>query len=117
MPNGNTNQDKNQNKRTPAKTFEDLIVWQKSHGFVLRIYQYTAKFPKHELFALVSQMRRAAMSIPANIAEGFRRRTRTDKARFLNIAQGSLEEVRYYLLLAKDLGYGNSDVLRTQFPR
>lgn len=105
--------DKNQ-KRQPAKTFEDLLVWQKAHAFVLKAYRYTAKIPREELFGLVSQTRRAAVSIPANIVEGFRRRTRADKGRFLNIAQASLEEVRYYLLLAKDLGYWNSDDLRSQ---
>ncbi len=100
--------------REPAKTFEDLIVWQKAHQFVLKAYMYTAKFPKTEMFGLVSQLRRAAVSIPANIVEGFRRRGRSDKARFLNIAQSSLEESRHYLILAKDLNYGDSDPLKTQ---
>jgi len=94
--------------REPARTFMDLIVWQKSHQFVLKIYKHTESFPKHELYGLVSQMRRASVSIPANIAEGFRKRTPADKARFLNIAQGSLEEVRYYLILAEDLEYMES---------
>ena len=98
-------------RRKPAKTFQELLVWQKAHAFVLKAYRYTTKFPKEELFGLVSQSRRAAVSIPANIAEGFRRRGYADKARFLNIALGSLEEVRYYLLLAKDLGYGDSVAL------
>jgi len=89
----------------PARTFQDIVAWQKAHEFVLGVYQITATFPKHELYALSSQMRRAAVSVPANIAEGFRRRGRGDKARFLNIAAGSLEESRYYLILAKDLGY------------
>ncbi len=100
--------------REPAKTFEDLIVWQKAHAFVLNVYTYTAKFPKNELFGLVSQLRRAAVSIPANIVEGFRRQGRADKVRFLNIAQSSLEESRYYLILAKDLNYGDSDSLKLQ---
>ena len=94
--------------REPAKTFKDLIVWQKAHQFVLKIYMVTESFPKHELYGLVSQVRRASVSIPANIAEGFRKRTAADKARFLNIAQGSLEEVRYYLILAEDLKYMES---------
>ncbi|HEV7221066.1 MAG TPA: four helix bundle protein [Pirellulales bacterium] len=98
--------------RQPAKKFEDLLVWQKAHAFVLKAYPFSSKFPKDELFGLVSQLRRAAVSIPANIVEGFRRRTQADKARFLNIAQSSLEEVRYYLLLAHDLGYGNSAALQ-----
>ncbi len=74
----------------------------------------TAGFPNHELYGLVSQTRRAGVSIAANIAEGFRKRTPADKARFLNIAQGSLEEVRYYLILADDLNYTNSDELHEQ---
>ena len=72
---------------------------------MLRVYGVTATFPRHELFGLTSQMRRAAVSVPANIAEGFKRRGRMDKARFLGIAAGSLAELRYYLRLAADLGY------------
>jgi four helix bundle protein len=72
---------------------------------VLRVYKLTAGFPKHELYGLVSQMRRAAVSVPSNIAEGFKRRGRPDKARVLNIGQASLEELRYYFILAKDLDY------------
>jgi four helix bundle protein len=91
-------------KQAPAKRFEELIVWQKSHQLTLLVYKVTAAYPKHELYGLVSQMRRAAVSVPANIAEGFKRRTSPDKARCLNIAQASLEEVRYYFLLSRDLG-------------
>ena len=91
--------------RRPAQTFQELIVWQKSHRLVLNVYRLTSQFPKHELYGLTSQMRRAAVSIPANIAEGFKRRSRPDKARVLNIAQGSLEELRYYFHLSKDLDY------------
>ncbi|HOO39620.1 MAG TPA: four helix bundle protein [Deltaproteobacteria bacterium] len=91
--------------RTPAKTFEDLIVWQKAHYFVLQAYKLTSNFPKHEIYGLISQFRRAAVSIPANIAEGFKKRGKVDKAKFINIAQGSLEEARYYLYLSRDLGY------------
>ena len=72
---------------------------------MLQVYAVTSTFPKHELFGLTSQMRRAAVSIPANIAEGFKRRGRMDKVRFLGIAAGSLAELRYYLRLAADLGY------------
>ena len=89
----------------PAKTFEDLLVWQKAHAFVLDVYRISARFPKHEVYGLSSQFRRAAVSIAANIAEGFRKRNKADKARFYNIAQGSVEECRYYLILSKDLGY------------
>ncbi|MDB9526271.1 four helix bundle protein [Oscillatoria sp. CS-180] len=100
--------------RAPAKSFEDLIVWQKAHQFVLGTYAYTEKFPKTEMYGLVSQLRRAAVSVPANIAEGFKRRTKPDKARLMNIAQGSLEECQYYLILARDLGYGDSAALKRQ---
>lgn len=99
----------------PARTFEDLVVWQKAHECVLEVYTLTTTFPKHEAYGLTSQMRRAAVSIPANIAEGFRRRSRPEKARFLNIAEGSLEECRYYLILSRDLAYGDSPELCTRF--
>ena len=95
-----------------AKTFEDLEVWRKAHAWVLNVYRFTENFPKHELFGLVSQMRRAAVSVPANIAEGFKKRGRADKARFYNMAQGSLEECRYYMILSRDLGYGEPKQLR-----
>jgi four helix bundle protein len=94
--------------RPAARTFSDLLVWRKAHEFVLAIYKFTADFPKPETYGLTVQMRRAAVSIPANIAEGFRRRGTADKARFMNMAEGSLEECRYYLILAKDLGYGET---------
>ena len=87
------------------KTFRDLSMWQKSHTFALNVYKTTEKYPKHEIFGLVSQFRRASVSIPANIAEGYRRNGKADKLRFFNIAQGSLEECRYYILLSKDLKY------------
>lgn len=97
--------------RTPAKTFRDLLVWQKSHQFVLSIYGFTAGFPREELYGLSSQLRRAAVFIPANIAEGFRKRGKADKARFMNMAEGSIEETRYYLILANDLHYGETGTL------
>jgi four helix bundle protein len=80
-------------------------VWRKAHELVLAVYALTATFPKPETYGLSLQIRRSAVSVPANIAEGFRRRSRTEKARFLNIAEGSLEETRYFLILARDLGY------------
>ena len=101
-------------KRPPAKSFQDLIVWQKAHQFVLSVYRYTAVFPKAEIYGLTSQFRRAAVSIPANIAEGFKKRTKPDKAKFLNIAQGSSEECRYYLILSNDLNYGDTTALLNQ---
>jgi four helix bundle protein len=97
-----------------AKVFTDLIVWQKAHEFVLSVYRYSDGFPKSELYGLTSQFRRAAVSIPANIAEGFRKRGKADKARFYNIAEGSLEECRYYLILSKDLGFGENSDLSTK---
>ena len=98
-------------KRPPAKHFQDLIVWQKAHEFVLLIYRYSESFPKSELYGLTSQVRRSAVSVPSNIAEGFKKKTKPDKVRFLNIAQGSLEECRYYLILTKDLDYGDTSKL------
>ena len=97
--------------RTVAQSFQDLLVWQKAHQFVLAVYNYSDYFPQKEVYGLTSQFRRAAISIPANIAEGFKKKNKTDKARFMNIAQGSLEECRYYLILAKDLGYGDNPEL------
>ena len=94
--------------RPAARSFRDLLVWRKAHEFVLAVYPFTAAFPKSETYGLALQLRRAAVSVAANIAEGFRRRGRADKARFLNIAEGSLEECRYYLILAGDLGYGDA---------
>jgi len=99
----------------PAKSFKDLIVWQKAHEFVLEVYKTTAPFPKHEIYGLSSQMRRAAVSIAANIAEGFRKRGKADKARFLNTAEGSAEESHYYLLLAQDLHYADTAALLKLF--
>ena len=100
--------------RETAKRFSDLIVWQKAHKFVLSVYRFTSGFPKEEIYGLTSQFRRASISIPANIAEGFKKKGKADKLRYMNIAQGSLEECRYYLILADDLGYGKADVLKEQ---
>jgi len=92
-------------ERERARTFQDLIVWQKAHQLVLSIYQCTEAFPKKEIYGLTSQFRRAAISVAANITEGFRKTGKPDKCRYMNISQGSLEECRYYLILSKDLGY------------
>jgi len=97
-----------------SKRFEELIVWQKSHKLVLVVYSYSKGFPKTEIYGLSSQIRRAAVSVPANIAEGFKKKTKPEKLRFYNIAQGSLEECRYYLILAQDLGYGKTYEMRQQ---
>jgi four helix bundle protein len=95
----------------PAQRFQDLIVWQKAHLVVLSVYKITKGLPKEESSGLVSQMRRAAVSVPANIAEGFKKTGRPDKARQMNIAQASLEELRYYFVLCADLEYLKKDIL------
>jgi len=87
------------------KGFRKLIVWQKAHQWVLLIYKLTEKFPKHEMFGLMSQMRRAAVSVAANMAEGYAAGGKGQFGRYLDIAQGSLAEVEYYLILALDLKY------------
>jgi len=83
-------------------------VWQKAHEFVLTVYRITKDFPKPEMYGLTSQIRRSSVSIAANIAEGFKKKGKLDKARYFNMAQGSLEETRYYLILAQDLSYCDS---------
>jgi four helix bundle protein len=88
-----------------AQSFRDLMLWQKAHALVLAIYRLTRSFPREEVYALTNQFRRAIVSVPANIAEGFVKRSTFDKLRFYNTAQGSLEECRYYLILSQDLGY------------
>ena len=100
--------------RLPAQNFQDLIVWQKAHHFVLGVYRVSKNFPREEIYGLTSQFRRAAISVPANIAEGFKKRGGADKVRFMNIAQGSVEECRYYLILAGDLEYADATELFRQ---
>jgi len=92
-------------KNPPSKSFKELIVWQKAHQLVLRTYRLTKKYPKEELFWLISQMRRSAVSVAANIVEGYRKRGKADKARFMNISEGSLDELTYYFILSNDLEY------------
>lgn len=96
-----------------TQTFKELMVWQKAHQFVLEVYRYTKVFPKEEIYGLISQFKRAAISIAANIAEGYKKKGKADKARFMNIAQGSLAEFQYYLILSQDFGYGKSNALVT----
>ena len=88
-----------------SKNFFDLYVWKKAHEFVLCVYKSSQDFPDFERFGLRSQFTRAAVSIAANIAEGYKKLSKTDKLRFFNISQGSLEECKYYILLSRDLGY------------
>jgi four helix bundle protein len=102
---------KEEGELNKSQRFQDLLVWQKAHQFVLALYNYTGAFPAREIYGLANQFRRSAISIPANIAEGFKKRSKADKARYFNIAQGSLEETRYYLILSNDLGYGDSTEL------
>lgn len=90
-------------------SFQQLNVWKKAHQLVLRVYELTGSYPKDERFGLISQMRRAAVSVPANIAEGFKRRGYREKTRFYNIAEGSLEELKYFFILSSDLGYLHSN--------
>ena len=90
-----------------TRSFEDIMAWQKAHSFVLAVYKETKDFPEDERFGLTSQFRRAAVSIAANIAEGYKKLSKADKLRFFNISQGSLEECRYYCILSRDLGYIN----------
>ena len=87
------------------KDFRDLQVWQKAHALTLEIYRVTKTFPKEELYSLTSQLRRSAVSIPSNIAEGCGRGGDAEMARFLQIALGSASEAEYQILLTKDLHY------------
>ncbi len=86
-----------------------MIVWQKAHKLVVSVYKITKAFPDSEKYGLTSQFRRSAVSIAANIAEGFKKSGKAEKLRFYNIAQSSLEETRYYLILSKELGYLNPE--------
>ena len=88
-----------------TQSFEDIIAWQKAHAFVLLVYRITRAFPEDEKFGLTSQFRRAAVSIEANIAEGYRKLSKQDKLRFFNISEGSLSECKDYIILSRDLEY------------
>jgi four helix bundle protein len=88
-----------------TNSFKDLIVWQKSYKLVLEIYKITIDFPKSEIYGLSQQMRRAAVSIPSNIAEGYGRKHKNEYSQFLSIAYGSLLELETQYLLSKDLQY------------
>ena len=91
-----------------TKSFQDLLVWKKSHNVVIEIYKKTKKFPKEELYGITSQMRRSAVSVPANIAEGYRKKSKAEKIHFFEISLCSLQELRYYIILCKDLNYFDS---------
>ncbi len=97
-------------ERHDLKGFRKLIVWQRAHQFVLEVYRAVSNFPKEETFGLTSQLKRAAVSIPANIVEGQTQNTRAQYLRYLNHSSGSLAEVEYYLELARDLAYIRPDL-------
>jgi len=101
----------------PIQQFRQLEAWQQAHELVLAVYKATERVGGDERYGLVPQMRRACVSVPANIVEGFKRRTVSDKCRLYNIAEGSLEEVRYYLILCRDLGYELDENLDDQAER
>ncbi|HRD39638.1 MAG TPA: four helix bundle protein [Bacteroidia bacterium] len=88
-----------------TQRFEELIVWQKAHALVLEIYKLSKDFPKEETYGITSQVRRSSVSVAANISEGYRKKGKADKLRFLNIAEGSLDETKYYLILIRDLKF------------
>ena len=88
-------------------TFQNIQAWQMAHEFTKLVYQITKSFPEEERFGLTSQFRRAAVSIGANIAEGYKKLSKADKLRFLNISEGSMSECMNYIILAKDLEYIN----------
>jgi four helix bundle protein len=94
-----------------VQRFTELKVWQRSHALVLEVYRLTTKFPADERFGVVAQLRRAMLSVPTNIAEGSKRESRQDYARFLNIAEGSLVEAEYLLMVSRDLGYLTAEVV------
>ena len=96
-------------KGSGTSSFEDLLVWEKAHQFVLAVYKATECFLKTENFGLTSQFRRASVSIPANIAEGYKRLSKSEKLRFYNISQVSLEECRYFIILSRNLNYTDSE--------
>lgn len=87
------------------KSYKDLIVWKKAYNFCLQIYKLTRKFPNEEKYCIISQMRRAAISIPSNIAEGYAKKTTREYIYSLYISYGSLCELETHIIIAKDLGY------------
>ena len=96
--------------KSNSKTFRDVMAWKRAHEFVLAFYDTKPMFPEDEKYALVPQFQRAAVSIAANIAEGYKKLSKADKLRFFNMAQGSLEECRYYIILSHDVGYYTNEV-------
>jgi four helix bundle protein len=99
-------------EKVKIKSFTDLNAWREGHSLVLQIYKITRSFPKDEIYCLVSQMRRAAISITSNIAEGFGRHGYREKIQFYYLAQGSLLELKNQILVAKDVGYIKNEDLK-----
>lgn len=97
------------NESIKIRSFTDLNAWKEGHRLVLNIYKITKEFPREEIFGLISQMRRCAVSITSNIAEGFSRRSYKEKSQFYSISQGSVTELQNQLLIAKDVGYITED--------
>lgn len=100
----------NEKEKQKIRSFTDLNAWKEGHKVVLEIYEITQKFPKNEIFGLVSQMRRCAVSITSNIAEGFSRQSFKEKIQFYSIAQGSVTELQNQLLIARDISYMSEEV-------
>ncbi|MDD3180076.1 MAG: four helix bundle protein [Opitutaceae bacterium] len=100
-----SSEERESSMESAAKSFRDLIVWQKAHAFVLEVYRVSEAFPATERYGITSQFRRAAVSVAANIVEGFRKCGPADKLRYFNIAQGSADECLYYLVLVHDLKF------------
>ena len=94
---------------TLLRSYEDLDAWQADHELTLAVYRASDSFPRRELFGIVAQVRRSAVSVPANLAEGFGRRSPKELLRFCRVADGSLQETKYLLRLAADLGYYDAD--------
>jgi four helix bundle protein len=97
------------------QNYKDLRVWEKAHLFTLKVYEITRDFPKEELYALTSQLKRSSSSIPANIAEGCGKNSKQEFAHYLNIALGSANEAEYFLILSKDLQYLKPELFETLF--
>ncbi|MFH1653056.1 MAG: four helix bundle protein [Pseudomonadota bacterium] len=98
-------------ERMKTNSFKDLVVWQKSYKLVLEFYEITNNFPKHEMYSLVQQIRRAAVSIPSNIAEGYGRQYNKEYKQFLSVAYGSLCELETQYMIAVELGYSGKENL------
>jgi four helix bundle protein len=92
-------------------SFRDLVVWQRAHKLALEIYKLTSAFPSEERYGLTSQLRRAALSVANNLAEGSKRKSQQDFAHFINIAEGSASETDYLLLFVKDMGYVSDETV------